>query len=108
MWKDEAMVDFATKFTKIISKLCNLREQMEEKEVVRRFLRATPSQFDALTLSLEQYGDLDKISLDEVIGSLSVHELQLTERESREEEQALLARARKKGKLLREESSSRE
>ncbi|CAA7399245.1 unnamed protein product [Spirodela intermedia] len=40
---------------------------MEEKEVVRRFLRATPSKFDAPTLSLEQYGDLDKISLDETI-----------------------------------------
>ena len=35
---------------------------MEEKEVVRRFLRAMPAKFDALTLSLEQYGELDKVS----------------------------------------------
>ena len=55
---------------------------MEEKEVVRQFLRATSTKFDAFTLSLEQYGGLDKVSLDEVIGSLIVHELRLKERES--------------------------
>ena len=44
-----------------------------------------PSKFDALTLSFEQYNDLDKVSLDEVIGSLTVHELRLKEQESREE-----------------------
>ena len=48
---------------------------MEEKEVVRRILRATPAKFNALTLLLEQYGDLDKVSLDELIGSLTIHEL---------------------------------
>ena len=75
--------------------------------MVRRFLRATPSKFDALTLSLEQYGELDKISLDEVMGSLTVHELRLKERESREEEQVLLAKAISKAKLSNDESSSR-
>ncbi|CAA6663016.1 unnamed protein product [Spirodela intermedia] len=59
---------------------------MEERKVMQQFLRATPSKFDALTLSVEQYADLDKISLDEVIGSLAVHELRLKERESQEEE----------------------
>ena len=79
---------------------------MEVKEVVRHFLRATPSKFDALTLSLEQYGDLDKVSLDEVIGSLTVHELWLKERESCEEEQGLLAKALSKSKISTEEESS--
>lgn len=69
---------------------------MEEREVVWYFLRAMPSKFDALTLSLEQYGDLDKVSLDEVIGSLMVHELWLKEHESCEEEQALLVKAMSK------------
>ena len=81
---------------------------MDEKEVVRRFLRATPSKFDALTLSLEQYGDLEKVSLDEVIGSITAHELWLKERESRDEEQVLLAKVISKAKLLTEESSSHE
>ena len=108
MGKTDSVVDFAMKFTHIISDLRNLGETMEEKEVVRRFLRATPAKFDALTLSLEQYGELDKVSLDEVIGSLTVHELRLKERESREEWQVLLAKAMSKAKLSNEnESSSR-
>ena len=61
MGKSDSVVDFAMKFTHIISDLRNLGEAMEEKEVVRRFLRATPAKFVALTLSLE----LDKVSLDE-------------------------------------------
>ena len=79
---------------------------MDEKDVVRRFLRATPSKFDALTLSLEQYADLDKVILDEIIGSFTVHELRLKERKSREEEQTLLAKALNKTKLTSEEESS--
>ena len=86
MGKTDSVVDFAIKFKHIISDLRNLGEKMEEKEAMRRFLRATPAKFDALTLSLEQYDELDKVSLDEVIGSLTVHELWLRERESREEE----------------------
>ena len=82
---------------------------MDEKDVVQRFLRATPSKFNALTLSLSlnQYAYLDKVSLDEIFGSFIVHELRLKERESREEEQTLLAKALIKTKLTSEESSSR-
>ena len=80
---------------------------MEEKEVVRRFLRAMLAKFDALSLSLEQYGELYKVSLNEVIRSLTVHELRLKERESREEEQVLLVKAMVKAKISNEESSSR-
>ena len=106
MGKTDFVVDFAMKFTHIISDLRNLGETMEEKEVMRRFLRATPAKFDVLTLSLEQYGELDKVSLDEVIRSLTVHELRLKERESRKEEQVLFAKAMSKAKLSNEDESS--
>ena len=106
MAKTDFVVDFAMKFTRIVSDLRNLGEVMEEKEVVHRFLRATLAKFDALTLSLEQYGQLDKVSLDEVIGFLTVHELRLKERESREEEQVILAKALSKAKISSEEESS--
>ena len=106
MGKAETVVDFAMKFTHIVSDLRNLGETMEEKEVVRRFLRATPAKFDTLILSLEQYGELDKVSLDEVIGSLTVHELQLKEWETLEEEQILLAKAIGKTKISNEEEYS--
>ena len=106
MTKTDSVVDSAMKFTQVVSDLRNWGAAMEEKEVVRRFLRATPAKFDALSLSLEQYGDLDKLSLDEVIGSLTVHELRLKECESCEEEQVLLAKTMSKAKISSEEESS--
>ena len=106
MGKTDSVMDFVMKFTHIVSDLRNLGETMEEKKVMQRFLRATLAKFDALTLSLEQYGELDKVSLHEVIGSLTIHELQLKECESREEEQVLLAKAMSKAKLSNEEESS--
>lgn len=86
MNKDEFVVNFAMKLKCIISKLWNLGETMDERDVVRHLLWGMPSKFNTLTLSVEQYGDLDKVSLNDVIGSFSVHELQLKEQESREEE----------------------
>ena len=53
MGKTDSVVDFAKKFTHIVSDLRNLGETMDEKDVVRRFLKVTPSKFDALTLSRE-------------------------------------------------------
>ena len=106
MGKTDSIVDFMMKFMHIVSDLRNLGEAMEEKEVMQRFLRATPAKLDALTLSLEQYGELDKVSLDVVIGSLTIHELRLKERESREEEQVLLGKAMSKAKISNEEESS--
>ena len=106
MGKTDFVMDFAMKFTYVISNLQNLGEAREEKEVVRRFLRVTSAKFDDLAISLEQYGDLDKVSHDEVIGSLTVHELRLKERVSREEERVLLAKALSKAKISSEEESS--
>ena len=93
MKKDETVTDFSFQFTEITEELRNLGERIEEKEVVCKLLRATTPRYDSLTLSLEQFGSLDKMNLDEVVGSLKVHEQRLKDRESREEDQSLLLRA---------------
>ena len=46
------------------------------------------------------------MSLDEVIRSLTIHELLLKEQESHEEEQVLLAKVLSKAKISNEEESS--
>ena len=63
--------------------------------------------YDSLTFSLEQFGNMRGLSVDEVIGSLRVHEQRLQERDSREEEQVLLARAFNQSKKGDRGSSSR-
>ena len=82
---------------------------MDEKDVVRRFLGLTHQNLTlslSLSLSLSQYANLDKVSLSEIIGSITIHELWVKERESREEEQTLLAKVLNKTKLMSDEESS--
>ena len=93
MKKDEKVSDFSSRFSKIISKLRDLGERLEEKEVMAKLLRSMLLKYDSLTFSLEQFGNMRGLSVDEVIGSLRVHEQRLQERESREQEQVLLAQA---------------
>ena len=91
MKKDEKVSDFSSHFTKIISKLRDLEELLEEKEVVGKLLHSMPVKYYSLTFSLEQFRNMRVLSFDEVIRSLRVHEQRLQERKSREEEQVLLA-----------------
>ena len=58
-----------------------------------KLLRSMPVKYNSLTFSLEQFVNMRDLNVDEVIGFLRVHEQMLQERESREEEQVLLARA---------------
>ncbi|CAA6675543.1 unnamed protein product [Spirodela intermedia] len=83
----------STIFGAVLEEMMSILDTKKTAKENWEILKATPSKFDALTLSLEQYDDLDKMSLDETIGLLSVHELRLNEHELREEEQTLLARA---------------
>ena len=71
--------------------LRQLGERIDDKEAVKKLLRLMPSRYDSLTLSLEQFGDLDTMSLVEAIRSLKVHEMRLFERDARDEEHALLS-----------------
>ena len=107
MKKDEKVSDFSSCFTKIISKLRGLGERLEEKEAVAKLLRSMPVKYDSLTFSLEQFRNMKGLSVDEVIGSLRVHEQRIQERDSREEEQVLLARAFNQSKKGDHGSSSR-
>ena len=103
MKKTEKVSDFTDRFSKIVFELRQLGEKLDDKEVVKKLLRSMPPRYDSLTLSLEQFGDLDSMSLVEAIRSLKVHEMRLSERDAREEEQALLSRALNKFKNSKHE-----
>ena len=66
-----------------------------------------PMNYDFLSFSLVKFGNMRSLSVDEVIRSLRVLEQRLQERESREEEKALLARAFNESKKGEHGSSSR-
>ena len=70
-------------------------------------LQSMPVKYASLTFSLEQFRNMRGLSIDEVIGSLRVHEQRLQERDLREEEQVWLARAFNQSKKSDRGSSSR-
>ena len=74
MKKDEKVSDFASYFTKIIFELRDLGEWLEEKEAEAKLLQSMPVKYDLLTFSHEQFRNMRGLSVDEVIGSLRVHE----------------------------------
>ena len=103
MRKTDKVSEFTDKFSRIVFELRHLGERVEDKEAVKKLLRSMPPRYDSLTLSLEQFGDLDSMSLVEAIGSLKVHEMRLAERDAREEEHALLSLAMSKFKKSKPE-----
>ena len=103
MKKTYKVSEFTDKFSRIVFELRQLRERVDDKEAVKKLLRSMPLRYDSLTLSLEQFGDLDTMSLVEAIGSLKVHEMQLSKRDARKEEHVLLSRAMSNFKKKKQE-----
>ena len=98
MGNEESVGDFTRRFSSIVTKLRALGEKVTEMEIVSKLLRATPERFDHLTSSMEQFGGIDDMSLEEVIGSLMAHEEKIKECRIAQGERALLTQWQTKTK----------
>lgn len=47
---------------------------MEESYVVKKILRAVPFKFFRIALTIEQFGELDTMNVEEVAGRFKAHE----------------------------------
>ncbi|XP_022955161.1 inositol transporter 4-like isoform X3 [Cucurbita moschata] len=90
MKNGESIDDFSMKLTIIVSGIRSIGDMVEEIFVVKKFLRAVPSRFMQIVTSIEQFGDLKNMSVEEVVGRLKVHEERLRGYEDKEEEKHLL------------------
>ena len=91
----ESVDDFALKFTALVGRIRELGDAMDEKYVVKKLLRAVSTKFINVASSLMLFSDINKMAMEEAIGSLKAHEELLKGREvQREEQQLLMARAR--------------
>ena len=91
MREEESVANFAAELTGLVAHMQSLGENIAEGIIVSKLLRATPMKYDPITSSMEQFGDLDTITLDEAIGSLKIQEDKLRDREGESEERAFLA-----------------
>lgn len=73
----ESIDEFSMKLNALVTNIRTLGETVKENYVVKKFLRAMPSEFLQITSSIEQFGDLEQMSVEEIIGSLKAHEERL-------------------------------
>ena len=86
MGEEESVADFAGKLSKVATQPRRLGEKIDDGVLVAKLLRAAPGKFDAITSSIEKFGDMESMSLEEAIGSLKIYEEKLRDREARREE----------------------
>ena len=104
MEDNEMILDYFGKLSRIVVEMRGLGEKIPDSEVAAKILRSVAEQFDSITSSIEQFQDVDNLTLDEVLGSLTIHEDKLKDRSMKREEKALLVRAL--GKLKKKENDS--
>lgn len=66
--------DFCMKLNGIVTNIRVLGEKMDETYVVKKLLRAVPSKFLQIASTIEQFGDMETMTVDETVGRLRAHE----------------------------------
>lgn len=77
MKNGELLDDFCFKLNGLVANIRALGESVEESYVVKKLLRAVPTKFLQIASTIEQFGDLEKMSVEEAVGSLKAHEERL-------------------------------
>ena len=70
----ESVDDFAMHVIGLIDKLGELGEEMEDSRVVKKMLRVVRKRYKQVAVSIEMHSDLNKMSVEELIGRLRVAE----------------------------------
>lgn len=63
---------------------------MEETYVVKKLLRAVSSKFLQIASTIEQFGDVEKMTVDEAVGRLRAHEERMKSQSENSGNQLLL------------------
>jgi len=75
MGDKETVMEMYNHFTHITNELKSLRKSFTTEELVRKILRILPQSWEAKVTVIQEAKDMNKISLDELIGNLQTYEL---------------------------------
>lgn len=92
MRDSDSIDDFSMKLNGVVTNIRALGEEIAESYVVKKLLRAVPSKFTQLASTIEQFGDLEKMTVEEAIGSFKAHEERLRGQVEVEKKQLLLTK----------------
>ncbi|XP_074342952.1 uncharacterized protein LOC141680695 [Apium graveolens] len=74
MKETEQIDDFCMRLCGIVTNICVLGEIMEESYVVKKLLRAVPAKYLQIASTIEQFGNLEEMTVEETLGRLKAHE----------------------------------
>lgn len=99
--------DFSIKLNAPVTNICALGETIEETYVVKKLFRAMPSKFLQITSPIDQFGNLEEMSVEETIGSLKAHEERLRGQTENTGGQLMLTEEEWMGKITKDNFYSR-
>ncbi|XP_059658801.1 uncharacterized protein LOC132305138 [Cornus florida] len=83
----ESVIDYFSQMMAIVNKMRIHGDKIEDVTVIEKILRSLTSKFNYVVCSIKESKELDDLSIDELQGSLLVHEQKFKQQEK--EEQAL-------------------
>ncbi|GJU47969.1 zinc finger, CCHC-type containing protein [Tanacetum coccineum] len=104
MKEDETIDSFTRKLTTLANKAAGLGHIFEDPTLVRKLLNAVPDKFLQIVASIEQYSDLDEMTLEEAIGRLKTYEERIKHKKGRQvdnQEKLMFTRLDSRGKNFR-------
>ncbi|XP_074328298.1 uncharacterized protein LOC141666204 [Apium graveolens] len=102
----EQLDDFYMRLNGLVTNIRALGEKVEEAYVVKKILRAVPIKFLQIVSAIEKFGNLEQMSIEEIVRSLKAHEERLcgktesSEHQLRLTEEEWVKRENKDGQLL--------
>ncbi|KAD4179958.1 hypothetical protein E3N88_28549 [Mikania micrantha] len=80
MKEDETIDSFTARLSSIVSRATNCDFTFDQQTIVRRLLNSVPNRFIQIVASIEQFTNLDTMTLDETIGKLKTFEERIKSR----------------------------
>nr|GEU92467.1 zinc finger, CCHC-type [Tanacetum cinerariifolium] len=105
MKENESVDSFTTKLTNIVNKAASVGLTYEDFVVIKKLLNSVPAKFLQIVASIEQYSDLDEISVDEAIERLKTFQERLKSKKEipvDSQESLMFTRHEGQGKPFRE------
>lgn len=82
--------EFCIKLSSLVTRIRALGDVIEESYIGKKLLRAVPPKFLQLASTIEQFGNVESMSVEEAIGSLKAHEERLRGQSESSNSQMLL------------------
>ena len=105
MQANESVISWFDQYTTIMNQLNQLGRVIPKDEMVKRLLRSLPKFWRSTVVAIREVKDLNKISLDEICGSLFTYEQEVNQINEEEKKELV---EKKKGIALKTSSRNEE